>query len=186
MLDHEKWRRALREGGDGALLIWWRLSAWCSRQRTDGIVPGDVVDEIGEINTKARHRQLGALIDARLLAWVEPGHDSLPIRRGLSEPEPRAWHDGDFLVVVGYLIPSVVDERMRREARFARPVSAEDVCAYCGGRSGRMTIDHVIPLCQGGSNGPHNLVPACGSCNSRKGGRTPEEAGMVFWGGACS
>jgi hypothetical protein len=178
MLDHEKWRRAIRNGGDGVLLMWWRFASWSSRQRTDGIVPGDVVDDVGV--TRARSRQLLALIDARLLAWVAPGQDSLSVRRGLTEPEPRGRHVGDNLVVVGYLVPGIVDERMRREARLARAVSSDEVCAYCGNRSERMTIDHVIPLCQGGGNDPENLVVACGGCNSRKGGRTPEQAGMTL------
>lgn len=67
---------------------------------------------------------------------------------------------------------------VRRAARTARPIALSDACAYCGARPERMTIDHVIPLCQGGNNEPRNLVPACVSCNSRKGGRTPEQAGM--------
>lgn len=33
------------------------------------------------------------------------------------------------------------------------------------------TIDHVIPLCKGGSDDLENLVIACMSCNSRKGSK---------------
>jgi 5-methylcytosine-specific restriction endonuclease McrA len=40
--------------------------------------------------------------------------------------------------------------------------------------------DHVVPLVQGGSHSWNNVVPSCKSCNSRKGGRTPEQAGMVL------
>jgi 5-methylcytosine-specific restriction endonuclease McrA len=40
-------------------------------------------------------------------------------------------------------------------------------CAYCGA-SGKLTIDHVVPLSKGGLHHPSNLVPACSSCNSRK------------------
>jgi hypothetical protein len=39
-------------------------------------------------------------------------------------------------------------------------------CAYCGGEAD--TIDHVYPRAMGGTDHPSNLVPACGSCNSRK------------------
>lgn len=49
-------------------------------------------------------------------------------------------------------------------------------CAYCGERGD--TKDHVVPKSRGGSDDPSNLVWACRSCNSRKGARTPEEAGM--------
>ena len=41
-------------------------------------------------------------------------------------------------------------------------------CAYCGNRSRKLTIDHVIPLAKRGTHTPENLVPACKSCNSRK------------------
>lgn len=39
-------------------------------------------------------------------------------------------------------------------------------CYLCGGIA--TSIDHVIPLANGGSNWPANLRPACASCNSRK------------------
>lgn len=39
----------------------------------------------------------------------------------------------------------------------------------------RLTADRVIPLSRGGSNFIENIVPACGSCNSRKGTRTADE-----------
>jgi 5-methylcytosine-specific restriction endonuclease McrA len=38
----------------------------------------------------------------------------------------------------------------------------------------------VVPLCQGGSTTWQNLVGCCLSCNQAKGGRTPEQAGMVL------
>lgn len=49
-------------------------------------------------------------------------------------------------------------------------------CAYCGHRA--TTVDHVRPRCQGGPTTWNNLVAACFPCNQRKGGRTPEQAGM--------
>lgn len=55
-------------------------------------------------------------------------------------------------------------------------------CAYCGKAwheiNGVLTQDHVIPLEQGGPYAKENIVPACFSCNSSKGPRTPEQAGM--------
>lgn len=54
------------------------------------------------------------------------------------------------------------------------------LCAYCGHEYGtmRLTRDHVVPLSQGGRDTWMNLVTACRGCNQRKGGRTPERAGM--------
>ena len=47
-------------------------------------------------------------------------------------------------------------------------------CAYCG-RTGKMTMDHVVPISRGGGTTADNVVPACQSCNSSKNARTPEE-----------
>jgi len=46
-------------------------------------------------------------------------------------------------------------------------------CAYCARLAD--TVDHVVPLVRGGTNYEGNLVPACKSCNSSKGGRTVME-----------
>jgi 5-methylcytosine-specific restriction endonuclease McrA len=53
-------------------------------------------------------------------------------------------------------------------------------CQYCGARPGirNVTIDHILPRSQGGTSTWENCVIACINCNSRKGGRTPDEAGM--------
>jgi len=45
-------------------------------------------------------------------------------------------------------------------------------CAYCLASGVKLTRDHVEPLARGGRDEPSNVVPACGSCNSRKGNRT--------------
>jgi len=41
-------------------------------------------------------------------------------------------------------------------------------CAYCR-KKGPLTQDHLIPLSKGGDHSKENVVPACRSCNSRKG-----------------
>ena len=55
-----------------------------------------------------------------------------------------------------------------------------NLCLYCGEifSAGRLTRDHVIPRVQKGKDIWTNVVTACGPCNNRKGGRTPEQAGM--------
>ncbi len=42
----------------------------------------------------------------------------------------------------------------------------------------RLTRDHVVPVSQGGRDTWMNVVAACKSCNQRKSGRTPDQAGM--------
>ena len=44
-------------------------------------------------------------------------------------------------------------------------------CAYCNTEGAPLTQDHVIPLSLGGWHTYANIVPACQSCNSRKGNR---------------
>jgi len=50
-------------------------------------------------------------------------------------------------------------------------------CAYCGAEK-PFTKDHIIPRSRGGTDDASNLVWCCVSCNSKKGTRTPGEAGM--------
>jgi HNH endonuclease len=53
-------------------------------------------------------------------------------------------------------------------------------CAYCGEQFAERDLqcEHILPLSRGGAWSWTNLVAACGTCNGRKGARTPEEAGM--------
>lgn len=66
-----------------------------------------------------------------------------------------------------------------RRRVFARD---RDTCQYCGAQPGRknLTLDHVVPRSQGGQTTWENVVAACGPCNHRKAGRTPEQAGMTL------
>lgn len=52
------------------------------------------------------------------------------------------------------------------------------LCQYCGKNTQAMTVDHVVPKCFGGEDSWSNLVCACMRCNTKKGNRTPEQAGM--------
>lgn len=53
-------------------------------------------------------------------------------------------------------------------------------CQYCGERVQRSEYqnEHVIPRKQGGKTCWENIVLSCMICNQKKGGRTPEQAGM--------
>lgn len=73
--------------------------------------------------------------------------------------------------------------RRRRVVRFSREnVFARDGgrCQYCGARVSRReaTYDHVVPRAQGGRTTWENIAIACLPCNQRKGGRTPDQAGL--------
>lgn len=58
-------------------------------------------------------------------------------------------------------------------------LEADTVCVWCR-EAPSTTIDHVHPLCRGGSNNPLNLVGACEPCNSAKGDFLPTELGWVL------
>jgi hypothetical protein len=48
-------------------------------------------------------------------------------------------------------------------------------CVYCHRRMGevQLSVDHFIPLENGGKNDPSNYVSACRKCNKSKGGNDP-------------
>ncbi|MBI4641484.1 MAG: HNH endonuclease [Candidatus Tectomicrobia bacterium] len=71
----------------------------------------------------------------------------------------------------------------KQKVRFSRHnIYARDKfsCQYCRKPypSEDLTYDHVIPRARGGLTEWTNIVTSCISCNKKKGGRTPEEAGM--------
>jgi 5-methylcytosine-specific restriction endonuclease McrA len=93
-------------------------------------------------------------------------------------------------VSISFKLPSVI--RLLRYIRIKRrfdyvPFSRANIyardrhrCQYCGHTAPlcELTFDHVIPVAQGGRKDWENIVTCCINCNRRKGGRTPEEAGM--------
>lgn len=71
----------------------------------------------------------------------------------------------------------------RNHVRFSRQniyLRDHDTCQYCGETlpRGQLNLDHVVPRTQGGATTWENVVCCCVPCNLKKGGRTPEEAGM--------
>lgn len=82
---------------------------------------------------------------------------------------PSFYHFG----VSGDYDPAWVSTRLEVLTRDNR------ICQYCGRQAN--AVDHIVPRCAGGSNDLDNLVATCKSCNSRKGGRMPQEAGMEFY-----
>ena len=69
--------------------------------------------------------------------------------------------------------------RLNRRNIFARD---ESRCQYCGKKhpSSELSLDHVIPRSQGGKTAWENLVCCCLKCNVKKGGRTPDQAGLTL------
>lgn len=80
-----------------------------------------------------------------------------------------------------------VPYRFRRQVTNTFLFARDDyTCQYCGRRKsdlrGRqfLTRDHIRPLSRGGLNTWDNVVTSCSTCNNRKGGRLPSEAGLAL------
>lgn len=93
-------------------------------------------------------------------------------------------------VSITFKLPSII--RLLRYVRMKRrfdyvPFNRANIyardeysCQYCGRTlpASELTFDHVVPVAQGGRKDWENIVTCCVACNRRKGGQTPEEAGM--------
>lgn len=74
-------------------------------------------------------------------------------------------------------------KKMRRYKRLTKKTLFErdkGKCGYCGKKLtlSSMTVDHVMPRSKNGEHKWQNVVSSCSACNSKKGDRTPQEAGM--------
>lgn len=81
------------------------------------------------------------------------------------------------------VVLSAYEHLPRGRVRFSRLniyARDQDTCQYCGRRLPRseLNLDHVTPRSQGGKTSWENVVCSCVPCNLKKGGRTPEQAGM--------
>lgn len=74
-------------------------------------------------------------------------------------------------------------KKRKQIVRFSRTnvfIRDQHRCQYCGNRfqKSHLTLDHVMPVVQGGGKSWENIVTACKPCNQKKGGRTPNQAKM--------
>lgn len=90
MLDHPKWVRALRLGGDAALHLWLQITMWSARHLTDGVIPSDVASAIpGPRGVMTMRKAWQALAEASLIERQSNGdwliHDYLDHQRSRTE-----------------------------------------------------------------------------------------------------
>ncbi len=81
------------------------------------------------------------------------------------------------------ILLTVFDRMPRKMVRFSRfniYLRDHNRCQYCGHTFSKteLNLDHVIPRSRGGVSSWENVVCSCIDCNRRKGGLSPEEAGM--------
>jgi 5-methylcytosine-specific restriction endonuclease McrA len=100
------------------------------------------------------------------------------------EPEPEMVHTISFKIRIPRVIVLLVFDRLpKKEVKFTRHNIYErdkDTCQYCGRVFDRseLNLDHVVPRDKGGQTSWENIVCSCIRCNTKKGNRLPQEAGM--------
>ena len=104
------------------------------------------------------------------------------------EPDGHDWvATVNFHIAVPRIIRLLFYDRLpRSEVRFnRRNIFARDKnsCQYCGKRysTSELSLDHIIPRSMGGEAVWGNIVCCCTKCNTKKGGRTPKQAGMKLF-----
>jgi 5-methylcytosine-specific restriction endonuclease McrA len=93
-------------------------------------------------------------------------------------------HTVNRVIRVPRIIVLIAFDRMpHTRVRFSRYniyTRDNNTCQYCGQKlpARELNLDHVVPRAHGGRTTWENVVCSCIPCNLRKGGRTPESAGM--------
>lgn len=168
-----------------------RVWVWADEQTYDGNaeVPCSLIDRIASL--------VGFGDAMRSVSWLDKKgfpnfarHNSQAAKQRASVAKRVAKHRSQCNAnVTPSRYKSVTIPRPMRRQVFERDDSA---CVYCGRKSGEysppretkddatLSVDHVIPLAQGGATELLNLVAACGCCNRTKGDRTPSECGFEW------
>jgi len=95
--------------------------------------------------------------------------------RGFIHSVQRAW-PMPSVIRLNYMIRRPLPRvRLCRKEVFRRD---NYTCQYCGRKTHKMTMDHMVPRYRGGQYSWGNLVSACPACNRRKGGKTLAQANM--------
>lgn len=126
------------------------------------------------------HLEAGRFSNFDMAGWLEVSQ--------LAWSLERSRHDWVRTVRLRVAVPRIIRLlRFDRQPAMTvklnrRNLLARDAhqCQYCGRHfpTPELSLDHVVPRIQGGGESWENLVTACIRCNARKGGRTPDQAGM--------
>lgn len=138
------------------------------------------LDVAGSPNRWITYQEAAYYYAKDLVAWsmgdddytIWGGHRPEGLRSSLTMSSIIAVRGQPQAKVNGNRVPNLTNRALFRRDH--------NVCAYCGTefKAVELTCDHVTPRSIGGENRWTNTVTACGSCNRRKGARTPEEANM--------
>lgn len=125
---------------------------------------------------------------AQVVETNSAGYQTFGFREWQDVSSQYDGHDVVRTISFKIRIPKVIvllfyDRFPKKEVKFTRQNVFErdkSTCQYCGRGFDRkdLNLDHVIPRDRGGRMSWENIVCSCVDCNTRKGNRTPEEAGM--------
>jgi len=97
----------------------------------------------------------------------------------------REWNARFHRKHPGYYSFGVARRQTRKRKAPGRGITKEQwleilrgalgLCAYCGERK-RLSLDHIVPLSDGGEHDVENAAAACKSCNSSK-----HNASLLLW-----
>lgn len=133
-------------------------------------------------------RELAEIISCDDGTWSN--HDFQSWRDLSTYKQAFEAHNHDWVSAVNFeiAVPRVIrllfyDRLPRQTVKFnRRNIFARDGnrCQYCGKKShtSELSLDHIVPRTLGGGSSWENIVCACTKCNTKKGGRTPAQAGM--------
>lgn len=83
----------------------------------------------------------------------------------------KLYGELDCYKILNYEIPSRIERLNATQwAQLRQSIFIRDdfTCIYCHTRGGSLECDHIIPISNGGTNEPGNLVTACKKCNRDK------------------
>ena len=89
----------------------------------------------------------------------------------------RLWLSSPSVIRLRHFVKIPYSQRvpLNRKTVFHRDAFA---CQYCGRQA--ENLDHVVPKSLRGGHTWENVVACCRRCNTKKGGRTPREAGVTL------
>lgn len=158
-----------------ALGLWVRALSYVAHYETDGAIDEDTMLSLSSSRRGVR-KLMDELLETGLLDRADDGglriHDYLDYNPSREEVSARRQSDVRRQALLrDPMLRAAIRERDAGRCRYCdRIVNWKDRRSPLGG-----SYDHVDPH---GPNTMENLVVACRGCNSAKGSRTPDEAGM--------
>ena len=122
----------------------------------------------------------------RVVSWQRAVILCLTKKAEAVEDYDEVIYDSDTFVMKMPAVIRLLSKIGRKKAiRFSRMnILTRDKwqCQYCGERfkTRKLNYDHVTPRSQGGKTVWENIAASCYPCNAKKGGRTPQQAGMTL------